>query len=44
LSHPAIASREYGIPCVLSVQEATRHIRDGQMITVDGEHGTVELL
>jgi phosphohistidine swiveling domain-containing protein len=44
LSHPAITSREYGIPCVLSVQEATRHIRDGQMITVDGEHGTVELL
>jgi pyruvate,water dikinase len=44
LSHAAVVSREIGIPAVLAVREATRRIRDGQRITVNGTDGTVELL
>ena len=43
LSHSSIVAREYGIPAVLATGNATRHIRDGQTITVDGGAGTVEL-
>ena len=43
LSHPAITAREYGIPAVLSVADATTLIRDGQRITVDGTNGVVRL-
>jgi len=43
LSHAAIVAREYGIPCVIAVPEATRRIRDGQEITVDGDAGCVIL-
>lgn len=41
LSHGAIVAREYGIPAVLNVQGALRRIRDGQVITVDGDTGRV---
>jgi len=41
LSHGAIVAREYGIPAVLNVQGAMRRIRDGQIITVDGNRGKV---
>jgi rifampicin phosphotransferase len=41
LSHAAIISRELGIPCVLAVPEATRRIKNGTLLTVDGTHGTV---
>jgi pyruvate,water dikinase len=43
LSHGSIVARQYGIPGVLSVRVATRLIRTGQMITVDGDHGAVYL-
>lgn len=43
LSHAAVISREYGIPAVLSVAGATRAIRDGDLVTVDGGSGVVEL-
>ena len=43
-SHPAIASREYGIPCVVGVRGATKLIPDGAMVEVDGEAGTVRVL
>ena len=43
LSHPAITAREYGIPAVLAVQDATKRIRDGQLVTIDGAAGTVSL-
>jgi phosphohistidine swiveling domain-containing protein len=43
LSHPAIVAREYGIPCVVSVRDATRLIQDGELITVDGTNGEVRL-
>jgi phosphohistidine swiveling domain-containing protein len=43
LSHGSIVAREYGIPAVLGTGSATRRIRDGQIITVDGSQGTVVL-
>jgi pyruvate,water dikinase len=41
ISHAAIVSRELGIPAAVSVPDATRRIRDGTTITVDGNTGTV---
>ncbi len=43
LSHGSIVAREYGIPAVMGTGVATRRIRDGQMVTVDGSAGTVTL-
>ncbi|OYD09578.1 PEP/pyruvate-binding domain-containing protein [Paludifilum halophilum] len=44
LSHSGIIAREYGVPAVLGTQAATRKLRDGDRVTVDGTHGTVTLL
>jgi rifampicin phosphotransferase len=44
LSHSSIVAREYGIPAVLGTAVATRRIRSGQDIRVDGDAGTVTLL
>lgn len=44
LSHAAILAREYGIPAVLATQTATRELRTGQQIRIDGTNGTVEVL
>ena len=41
LSHAAIVAREYGIPAVLGVGFATTKYKDGDMIQVDGDKGTV---
>lgn len=43
LIHGAIIAREYGLPCVTGVADATRRIRTGQQITVDGYLGIVTL-
>jgi pyruvate,water dikinase len=43
LSHGAIIAREYGIPAVVGVRDATRLIRDGDDVRVDGNAGRVEL-
>lgn len=43
LSHTAIVAREYGLPAVVSVGQATRLIQDGQRVTVDGGSGRVYL-
>jgi len=43
LSHSSIIASEYGIPAVVSTGIATRRIKDGQTITVNGSTGTVEL-
>jgi pyruvate,water dikinase len=40
-SHAAIVARELGIPAVVSVAGATSRIRDGSVVTVDGDRGTV---
>jgi rifampicin phosphotransferase len=44
ISHAVIVSRELGIPCVVSVTDATRRIPDGARVTVDGTAGTVTVL
>jgi pyruvate,water dikinase len=41
LSHGAIVAREYGIPAVVNTRSATTMLRTGQLITVDGNTGTV---
>ena len=42
-SHGAVVAREYGIPAVVGVPDATSLIRTGQTITVDGASGRVAL-
>ena len=42
-SHAMIVSRELGIPCVVSVADATHLIADGATVTVDGNAGTVTI-
>ena len=44
VSHAVIVSREMGIPCVVSVADATEQIQDGATITVDGTNGNVTLI
>ncbi|RFU83234.1 phosphoenolpyruvate synthase [Streptomyces triticagri] len=44
MTHGAVIAREYGLPAVVGVPEATRRIRDGQRIRVHGTEGYVEIL
>jgi pyruvate,water dikinase len=44
LSHGSIIAREYGIPAVVNVGPATRIVRTGQLLQVDGHRGRVTLL
>ena len=44
LSHAIIVSRELGIPCVVSATNATRRIRGGARVRVDGNTGVVTVL
>ena len=44
LSHPAIVSREYGIPGVVGARDATLRIPDGARVEVDGDTGQVTVL
>jgi pyruvate,water dikinase len=41
LTHGSIVAREYGIPAVMGTGSATRRIRDGERVTVDGTSGRV---
>ena len=43
LSHGAIVAREYKLPAVVGTGIATRVIRDGQWLEVDGTKGVVRL-
>ena len=43
LSHPAIIAREYRIPAVVATGNATQLLNDGQLVTVNGTSGAVEL-
>jgi phosphohistidine swiveling domain-containing protein len=43
-SHPAVLSREFGIPAVIGTSVATRKISTGDRIRVDGSAGVVEVL
>jgi len=44
MSHAAIVAREYRIPAVLGTGVATKRIRTGQYLRVDGENGVVTIL
>jgi pyruvate,water dikinase len=44
LSHGAIVAREFGVPAVGEVHDATRFIRNGDRLRVDGSAGTVTVL
>jgi phosphohistidine swiveling domain-containing protein len=44
LSHGAIVAREYGIPAVMDIHNATQVLRDGQRVRIDGQQGIVEIL
>jgi pyruvate,water dikinase len=44
MSHAVIVSREFGLPCVVSVVGATTSIPDGAQVEVDGAAGTVTVL
>jgi pyruvate,water dikinase len=41
-AHASLVAREYGIPAVVGTIEATRLLRDGDLVTVDGSLGFVE--
>jgi pyruvate,water dikinase len=41
-SHAAIVSRELGVPAVVGTGGATASLQDGQLITIDGEKGSIE--
>jgi phosphoenolpyruvate synthase/pyruvate phosphate dikinase len=42
VAHASLVAREYGIPAVVALGDATRRLRNGQRITVDGHAGVVE--
>jgi phosphohistidine swiveling domain-containing protein len=44
LSHPAIIAREFGVPAVVATRVGTAQLHDGQVVSVDGNTGTVEVL
>ncbi|MCW3819299.1 PEP-utilizing enzyme [Micromonospora sp. DR5-3] len=43
MAHGPTVAREYGIPAVICVPDATRKISTGQIITVDAAAGTVTI-
>jgi pyruvate,water dikinase len=44
MSHAAIIAREYGMPAVVGTGTATKRIRTGQRVRVDGDRGVVRIL
>ncbi|WP_127529546.1 phosphoenolpyruvate synthase [Paenibacillus kobensis] len=44
MTHGAVIAREYGLPAVVGVENATKRIQDGQRIRVHGTEGYIELL
>jgi pyruvate,water dikinase len=42
-AHASLVAREYGIPAVVGTGDATRRLRTGQVVTVDGSTGIVEI-
>jgi pyruvate,water dikinase len=44
MTHGAVIAREYGLPAVVGVEQATHLIRDGQRIRVHGTDGYIEIL
>lgn len=44
LSHAAIISREFGIPCIVGTHKATQILKDGDLVEVDADQGIVRIL
>ena len=44
LSHAVLVAREYGIPACIGTREATKKIKTGDRIKVDGDMGAVYIL
>lgn len=44
MTHGAVIAREYGLPAVVGVENATKIIKDGQKIRINGTEGYVEIL
>ncbi len=44
MTHGSVVAREYGIPAVVGVHQATLRLKDGQRIRLDGTSGRIELL
>jgi pyruvate,water dikinase len=44
MTHGAVIAREYGLPAVVGVEDATQLIQDGQRIRVNGTDGYIEIL
>ena len=44
MTHGAVIAREYGLPAVVGLENATKLIKDGQLIRVNGTNGYIEVL
>jgi len=44
LQHGALVAREFNKPCVAGIADVFTHLRDGQLVEVDGERGTVSVI
>ena len=44
MSHAALVAREFGIPCVVDAQDATRRLPPGALVEVDGDSGEIQVL
>jgi phosphohistidine swiveling domain-containing protein len=44
MTHGSVVAREYGIPGVVGVHNATTRLKTGQRVRVDGSKGVIEVL
>jgi phosphohistidine swiveling domain-containing protein len=44
MSHAAVVAREFGFPCVVDAQGATRSLPPGALVEVDGTTGEIRVL
>jgi len=44
MTHGSVVAREYGIPAVVGVHQATTRLKTGQRIRLDGSSGRIEIL
>ncbi len=44
MSHAAVVAREFGIPCVVDAQQATRRLPPGALVEVDGDSGKIHVV
>jgi len=44
MTHGSVVAREYGLPAVVGVSQATTRLQTGQRVRVDGSSGVITLL